>query len=61
MIQSDTCYRRFRSATTPVVLKKSPPFLKGGEGGLLPGPDPHMPSKLQSVNQSISQSKTSPI
>ena len=53
MIQSATRFLRLRSATTPAVLQKSPPFLKGGEGGLLPGLDPHMASKLQSVSQSV--------
>ena len=51
MAQHHKRYSRVRSATTPVVLQKSPPFLKGGEGGLLPGPDPHMAGKLQSVSK----------
>ena len=56
MTSTNTRYRYSWSATTPAVLQKSPPFLKGGEGGLLPGPDPHMAGKLQSVSQSVSQS-----
>ena len=60
MIQTTNRFLRLWSATTPVVLQESPPFLKGGEGGLLPGPDPHMAGKLQSVSQSVSQSVKPP-
>ena len=42
MIQSDTCYRRFRSATTPVIAGQSKHCTS-------------MASKLQSVSQSVSQ------
>ena len=68
MTSTNTRYRYSWSATTPAVLQKSPPFLKGGEGGLLPGSDPRMASNLhssdvvadfslrpQSVSQSVSQ------
>jgi len=63
MTSTNTRYRYSWSATTPAVLQNPLlfPKLKGGEGGLLPGPDPRMAGKLQSVSQSVSQSVEFPI